>query len=160
MKKVNKNMEYLIFNINKIKCDNIKINPEKLFEILFPPFKEVFDCIVIDYRNEIFEKNLNFDNILYTHYDRTGYEANSNEVRINDFVEQCNINELMKLAEVVIESWKNKLKKEFPNYNFYIIVSVSDENIVLRFHKKRENEPTWLAEDLEKYSEAIMLIAI
>ncbi len=154
-------MSNLQNSISELECCDIKVNPKDLFNILFPKCKEVFECIIIDQNDEIFEEKINFPRIISMYGDRTGYEASCNEIRINDYVESTNISNLLQMGKIAMESWENKLKMDYPEHKFSIILSVNDENVTLRFHKRRDNEKPWLKEDLEGYKdEAIILSEI
>lgn len=143
----------------KLKKDEvIKINTDNLSKIMIPNLKEVHNCIIIDMNNEINEENINFKRILSMFKDRTGYEASCNEIRINDYIEYYNPIAVLQFAEIIMDTWRYKLKMDYPQYKFCIILNFSEEYVTIRFHIIRENESSWLKADLDKYEhEAIMV---
>ncbi|CAM2897755.1 hypothetical protein HAHI6034_01790 [Hathewaya histolytica] len=125
---------------------------------MIPNFKEVHDCIIIDMNNEINVENVNFKRILSMFRDRTGYEASCNEIRINDYIDYSDEIGILQLAEIIVDTWKYKLKIEYPQYKFCIILSFREGYVTMRFHVIRENENSWLKADLDEYkNEAIMV---
>ncbi|AVQ47802.1 hypothetical protein C7M60_18785 [Clostridium botulinum] len=90
--------------------------------------------------------------------DRTGYEASCNEIRINDYVDVYDDYNILSLSKVIIQAWKYKLKTEYPEYKFLIILAYREGYATLRFHVFRENEGTWLVNDLNAYKEEAILV--
>ncbi|HAG42625.1 MAG TPA: hypothetical protein DCL31_03625 [Clostridium sp.] len=108
--------------------------------------------------NGIKEENINFKRILSMFGDRTGYEASCNEIRINDYIDCSDEFSVIQLAEIIMDTWKYKLKTEYPKYRFCIILSFIEGYATLRCHVVRENESPWLKDDLDEYEyEAIMV---
>ncbi len=158
MIKTNKNMKKLLEKVKIEKEQLIEINPDKLSKIMIPNFKEVYNCVIIDMNNEVKEENINFERILSMFGDRTGYEASCNEIRINDYIDYSDEFAVIQLAEIIMDTWKYKLKIEYPKYGFCIILSFSEGYATLRCHVVRENESSWLKDDLDEYKdEAIMV---
>lgn len=156
--RTNKNMIDLLEKAKIKKEGVIKINTDNLSKIMSPNFKEVHDCIIIDMNNEIKVENLNFKRILSMFRDRTGYEASCNEIRVNDYIDYSDEIAVLQLAEIIMDTWKYKLKTEYPQYRFCIILSFTEGYVTMRFHVIRENEISWLKADLDEYKdEAIMV---
>lgn len=154
----NKNMIDLLEKAKNKKEEVIKISTDNLYKIMSPNFKEVHDCIIIDMNNEIKVENANFKRIISMFRDRTGYEASCNEIRINDYIDYSDEVAVLQLAEIIMDTWKFKLKTEYPQYRFCIILSFSEGYATMRFHVIRENESSWLKTDLDEYKdEAIMV---
>ncbi|GKX67000.1 hypothetical protein [Inconstantimicrobium mannanitabidum] len=156
--RTNKNMIDLLKKAKIKREEVIKISTDNLSKIMSPNFKDVHDCIIIDMNNEIKVENVNFKRILSMFRDRTGYEASCNEIRINDYVDYSDEVAVLQLAEIIMDTWKYKLKTEYPQYRFCIILSFSEGYVTMRFHVIRENESSWLKTDLDEYKdEAIMV---
>ncbi|GAA0086292.1 hypothetical protein UT300007_27310 [Clostridium sp. CTA-7] len=156
--RTNRNMIDLLEKAKIKKEEVIKINTDNLSKIMIPNFKGVHDCIIIDMNNEIKIENVNFKRILSMFTDRTGYEASCNEIRINDYIDYSNEVAVLQLAEIIMDTWEYKLKTEYPQYKFCIILSFSEGYVTMRFHVVRENESSWLKADLDEYKdEAIMV---
>lgn len=155
---MNKNMKSLLEKVKIEKEGLIKINPGKLSTIMLPRFKEVYDCIIIDMNNEIKEENINFKRILSMFGDRTGYEVSCNEIRINDYIDYSDEFAVIQLAEIIMDTWKYKLKSEFPKYRFCIILSFSEGYATLRCHAVRENEGSWLKGDIDEYKDSAIIV--
>lgn len=147
--------------LEKVKIEKeglIKIHPDKLSTIMLPRFKEVYDCIIIDMNNEIKEENINFKRILSMFGDRTGYEASCNEIRINDYIDYSDEFAVIQLAKIIMDTWKYKLKSEFSKYRFCIILSFSEGYATLRCHSVRENECSWLKDDIDEYKDSAIIV--
>jgi hypothetical protein len=156
--RTNKNMMDLLEKVKVEKEEVIKISTDNLSKIMNPNFKKVHDCIIIDMNNEIKVENVNFKRILSMFRDRTGYEASCNEIRINDYIDYSSEVAVLRLAEIIMDTWKYKLKTEYPQYRFCIILSFSESYATMRFHVIREEESSWLKTDLDEYKdEAIMV---
>ena len=156
--RANKKMRDLLEESKIKKEEVIKISIDNLSKIMSPNFKEVHNCIINDINNEINVENVNFKRILSMFGDRTGYEASCNEVRINDYIDYSDEAAVLQLAEIIMDTWKYKLKAEYPQYRFCIILSFSEGYVTMRFHVIRENESSWLNADLDEYKdEAIMV---
>lgn len=156
--RTNKNMIELLEKANIKKEEIIKIKTDNLSRIMIPSFKDVHDCIIIDIDNELNVENVNFKRILSMFGDRTGYEASCNEIRINDYIDCSDEITVLQLSQIIMETWKYKLRAEYPKYKFCIILSFSEGYATIRFHVVRENENSWLKADLDEYkNEAIMV---
>ena len=156
--RTNKNMVDLLEKA-KIKNEEvIKISTDNLSKIINPKFKEVHDCIIIDVNNEIEVENINFERILSMFRDRTGYEASCNEIRINDYIDYSDEVAVLQLAEIIMDTWKYKLKTDYPQYRFWIILSFSEGYVTMRFHVIRENERSWLKADLDEYTDEALMV--
>ncbi|KHD36729.1 hypothetical protein NL50_09405 [Clostridium acetobutylicum] len=156
--RTNRNMIDLLEKSKIKKEEAIKINIDNLSKIITPNFKKVHDCIIVDIDNEIKVENVNFKKILAMFKDRTGYEASCNEIRINDYIDYSDEIAVLQLGKIIMNTWKYKLKTEYPQYSFSIILSFSEGYVTMRFHVIRENESSWLNTDLDEYKdEAIMV---
>lgn len=151
-------MKCLLEKLKSEKEDFIQINPEKLSKIMLPNFKEVYDCIIIDMNNEIKEENINFKRILSMFGDKTGYEASCNEIRINDYIDNSDEFAIIKLAKIIMESWKYQLIAKYPKNKFCIILSFCEGYTTLRCHVIRKNESSWLKGDLDEYSDEAIIV--
>ncbi len=129
----------------------------KLLMILNPIIKDVNGCLIIDNHSEIDIEKVNFDRILRMHGDKTGYEASSNEIRVNDFIDGDSIDfrSVLALGINILDVWSINLKRDYPNNRFCLMVTCGDDSVILRFHQVRDDENMWLVEDLEKYNEAV-----
>jgi len=57
-----------------------------------------------------------------------------------------------------MDTWKYKLKSEFPQYRFCIILSFSEGYATLRCHAVRENEGSWLNGDMDEYKDSAIIV--
>jgi hypothetical protein len=128
--------------------------------VVSPIFVEVEDCVLIKDENEDI-KELNMNLITKAYGDKTGFEASNNHIHISQYVDdgyRSPIKEL-KLAMYILDAWKIKLKTDFPEYKFHLILSYDGKESTLRFHKYREDEGFWLIiDDLDGYEEEAILI--
>ena len=161
--RTNKRMDLLIGDMHNNTTSNIRVNLSQLLKLLDPTFKNVHGCLIIDNNNENEPSEVNFERILKIHSDKTGYEASCNEVRINDFIESedIEIRDLLSIGFTILDIWALKLKKSYPSSQFCLIISCHEKNVFIRFHQVRENEQSWLLDELEKYKDtAIAVITV
>ncbi|WP_460263628.1 hypothetical protein [Clostridium sporogenes] len=158
MIRTNKLMERLLENLIERDKNLIKVKVGNISTILFPNLIKVHDCIIVDIEKEVTEEDINFKEIISMYGDRTGYEASCNEIRINDYVDFYDDYNILSLSKVIIQAWKYKLKTEYPGYKFLIILAYREGYATLRFHIFREDEGTWLLNDLNVYKEEAILV--
>lgn len=157
----NKQMGILFEKMEKCHTNNMMlINPENLFLLFDPPFKEVCDCILItNVDAKQIEKN--FTNILNVYMDKTGYEASNTETRINDFfANKLSVTEGLKIAMLVVNTWKLKIKSLNSSIPICFILSVNDGIVELRCHKVRKSEGLWIDTDLSNYKDCAIAYTI
>ncbi|MGG1221017.1 hypothetical protein ABE236_26675 [Priestia endophytica] len=156
MRYMNKSMK----QINKDIFDEINIEAVDISgieNIVTPNIVNINECYILDLENELSSKNINWNRLMKMHGDRTGYEASCNELRINDYVDDNKTrDEILIYGLRSLHSWKDKLKRDYPNQKFVLILSVNEKFVTLRFHAKREGE-NWLSSDLERYQESILV---
>lgn len=134
--------------------EKLKLNVNHLNELFSPSFKKVRDCIIMSKESlEILEKY--FDVVMDELYmNKTEYEATSSEVRINDyFKNKISMETGTKIALLVIKMWALQLKELDPNAIFCFIMSSDKERVEIRFHKLRDEEPKYVADDIDSYKD-------
>lgn len=136
-------------------AEKLEMDVCHLRKLFSPPFQKVRDCILISDKNrDILEDH--FDTALGMYMDKTGYEASSSETRINCFFKnKLSMKTGTKIALLVIHLWSAQLKILDPDSVFCFILSSNTERVEVRFHKKRDNESSWLNEDIESYKGAM-----
>ncbi|MDF9825369.1 hypothetical protein M2475_001824 [Breznakia sp. PF5-3] len=155
--KSNKKFRSILANINhkvedayliNMKMDNLK----KLFN---PRFENIYGCIV--FKNQNINLSIDdFNRLLKIYNDKTGFEANNNEIRVNDYIENdITVDESLEIALLLIDNWSLKLKKIDMKSEFCFIISCEPPYTTLRFHKVREDEALWISEELEKFDQPI-----
>lgn len=158
MIKMSSKMESLL---DKMKDYNdIKINTIKLKEVLFPRIVEIHECLIIDNKWEINEDEIKFEFIKKMFGNRTMYEISCNEVCMNYYVEPNDNLYVAQIGIVVMDAWKYRLKAEYPNDKFCIIMEVSDTHTILRFHKFREGEGGIIGNNLENNTENAIIVEL
>lgn len=156
--KMKKLLEYISDYPN---TEELQLNMQQLKVLFSPPLKRVRDCIIIsDESIDKLEKT--FDNAIKMYMDKTGYEASNTETRINCcFENDISMETGTQIALMVIGIWTLKLKQMEPYSKFCLIMCSNEKHVEIRFHKVRDDESTWLTEDLEGYKdEAIGYIMI
>ncbi len=133
---------------------------QSLLDVIWPDFIEVESCILINWESR---KNvdLNTDFILEMFGDRTGFEASENHIHMIDCANEFVKNPLegLKFALNLLEVWECKLKRDFPHYKFHLILTYDGTDSILRFHKYREEEGSWIKNnDLDGYKEECILV--
>lgn len=133
--------------------DTLKIDVESIEHLFCPPLRKVKDCIIISEKSAE-EIEPYFENAVKMYTDKTGYEAANTETRINCYFKN-KISQLtgVRIARIVLSIWAIRLKELKPKDYFCLIMCSNKERVEIRFHKVRDDEPKWLAEDLEVYKD-------
>lgn len=130
--------------------------PPKFRLFLAGGFKEVEGCVFL---RELFS-GYDHATALPQYGDATGYEASVNAQRIEDYLPRGAARTPTSLA-MIAQSCARLLAESLRAFSmdqFRVVVSVDGTSSTIRFHKIREDEPSWLAPDLEAYSEAILVL--
>jgi len=135
---------------------NVEVNDKilKLCNYIILKTKNIRDYIIFDEKNDLEEKNINYERILKFYGDWTGYEVSCNEIRITDYI-SFKQKEFYMIPHI-LEYLKLGLSKKYGTRKFCIIISIDNDHVILRFHSYRENEGLWISEDLEGYEEPII----
>lgn len=144
---MNEMMELILKGEENQECDS-QID-EIIYEII-DKSKIIRNCIIYDKDGTLKEDNINLSKIIYFFGDWTGYEVSCNEL----------IFERQKILPNYFLSLANKLSyllsQKYVGKKIVIYISLSDDEIELRFHTYREDEGLWLDEDLNKYDKPIL----
>ena len=148
----NREMKRLLKDIsNNPSVESLKFNFSELYDLFFPKFKKVKDCIIIS-KKSVDELEMFFDRSVKACQDKTGYEAYSSDTRIDCYFEdKVSMMAGTQIALIALEVWALRLKQMDPNSKFCLIMYSNENRVEIRFHKVRENEIKWLADDLEGY---------
>ena len=148
----NREMKRLLKDIsNNPSVESLKFNFSELYDLFFPKFKKVKDCIIIS-KKSVDELEMFFDRSVKACQDKTGYEAYSSDTRIDCYFEdKVSMMAGTQIALIALEVWALRLKQMDPNSKFCLIMYSNEDRVEIRFHKVRENEIKWLADDLEGY---------
>ena len=148
----NREMKRLLKDIsNNPSVESLKFNFSELYDLFFPKFKKVKDCIIIS-KKSVDELEMFFDRSVKVCQDKTGYEVYSSETRIDcHFEGEVSMMAGTQIALIALEVWALRLKQMDPNSKFCLIMYSNENRVEIRFHKVRENEIKWLADDLEGY---------
>lgn len=133
-----------------------KVNIESLKKICFPSFKRVYDCVVISDK-ETDELEASFEKAIRINQDKTGYEANKSETCISHFMNSSDngLPELLHIALLIVPIWRVQISRLYMESQICFIITCNEEEVILRYHLVRKEEPNWLADDLEKYAEPV-----
>jgi len=155
-------LEKLLEALNSYKSsNNFVFEIQHLKELLSPDFVSVYDCILISKKSvEVLEQS--FNKAIEMYGDRTGYEASNTEMRINDYIDNENLNiyDILSLTMLILDCWSAKLKQIDCEAKFCFIISCDSPYVTLRYHKFRETEGTWLLEDINQYEGAVGYLII
>lgn len=157
----NRKMKELLGNMNtSLDKEVLQLNLQNLKELIFPPFKQVKDCVIIS-KKSIDMLEIAYDKSVELNMDKTGYEAGSSETRINTYFENnISMEAGTQIALIVLEIWALELKELQPDSKFCLMV-FSDENCVeIRFHKIHERENMWMDEEIEHYEDGAVGYAL
>jgi hypothetical protein len=90
--------------------------------------------------------------------DRTGYECFINHIHIDDYVSDDLVNQSIRYASKVLHKW-NEQKFEGDLVSVVVLnKNLDSDGATVRFYHKRENEPSWLSDDLDGTDDAILEI--
>jgi hypothetical protein len=143
-----------------VNIPHMEISNEKLQKLLSSEVVEWDGCILLEVVNDLNGLGTHFEPNEY-YQDRTGYEAFCNHIHLNDYfpeIEECPLQSLI-LALRILETWKSKLRRNFPSMKFHLILSHDEYGSVLRFHKYRPEEGAWLnVDNINGYTEEGILL--
>ena len=148
----NREMKRLLKDIsNNPSVESLKFNFSELYDLFFPEFKKVKDCVIIS-KKSVDELEMFFDRSVKACQDKTGYEVYSSETRIDcHFEGEVSMMAGTQIALIAIEVWALSLKQLDPDSKFCLIMCSNEDRVEIRFHKVRENEIKWLADDINSY---------
>ena len=148
----NREMKKLLKDIsNNPSVENLKFNFSELYNLFFPKFKKVKDCVIIA-EESVDELEMFFDRAVKACQDKTGYEAGCTETRIDcHFEGEVSMMAGTQIALIVLEVWALRLKQMDPDSKFCLIMSSNEDRVEIKFHKIRKNEIKWLADDIDSY---------
>ena len=148
----NREMEKLLKDIsNNPSVESLKFNFSELYDLFFSKFKKVKDCIIIS-KKSVNELEVFFDKVMEKYKYKTWYEAVNTDTRIDCYFEgKVSMMARTQIALIALEIWALRLKQIDPDSKFCLIMYSNEDRVEIRFHKVRENEIKWLADDLEGY---------
>ena len=148
----NKEMKKLLKDISDHpSVENLKFNFSELYDLFFPKFKKVKDCIIIaeESTNEL-EKF--FDKVMKSYQYKICYEVDNTDTRIDCYFEdKVSMMARTQIALIALEIWALRLKQMDPDSKFCLIMSSNEDRVEIKFHKIRKNEIKWLADDIDSY---------
>ena len=131
--------------------ENLKFNFSELYDLFFPKFRKVKDCVIIA-EESVEELEVFFDRAIEMSFNKTVYEAGSTETRIDcHFEGEISMMAGTQIALIALEIWALRLKQIDPDSKFCLIMCSNEDRVEIRFHKVREDEGMLLADDLEGY---------
>ena len=131
--------------------ENLKFNFSELYDLFFSKFKKVKDCVIIS-KKSANELEMFFDRAIKMYFDKTDYESSHTETRIDcHFEGEVSMMAGTQIALIALEIWALRLKQMDPDSKFCLIMCSNEDRVEIRFHKVRENEIKWLADDINSY---------
>lgn len=157
IKRFNSKMNEVLENKEAMK-EKIEVDLDCLSELFFPELKKVYDCIIISSEN-LDELEANFESSIEFLGGKNFYEVSETEILMNSYLEDSgkkySLYTLLNLAQMVVYIWQVQLNSLDSDSKFCFIISCDEKRVTLRFHKVREGEPEWLADDLDLYDEPV-----
>ena len=148
----NREMKKLLKEVsNNPSVESLKFNFSELYDLFFPKFKKVKDCIIIaEESTDELEKF--FDRAMEMYKYKAWYETSNTETRIDcHFEGEVSMMAGTQIALIVLEIWSLRLKQMDPDSKFCLIMCSNEDRVEIRFHKVRENEIKWLGDDINSY---------
>ena len=148
----NREMKKLLKDIyDHPSVENLEFNFLELYDLFFPKFKKVKDCVIIA-EESVDELEMYFDKVMKTYKYKTWYEVDNTETRIDCYFEgKISMMAGTQIALIALEIWALRLKQMDPDSKFCLIMCSDEDHVEIRFHKVRENEIKWLADDINSY---------
>ena len=148
----NREMKRLLKDIsNNPSVESLKFNFSELYDLFFPEFKKVKDCIIIS-KKSVNGLEMFFDKAMEMYKYKTWYESSCSDTRIDCYFEgKVSMMAGTQIALIALEVWALRLKQMDPNSKFCLIMCSDEDRVEIRFHKVRENEIKWLADDIDSY---------
>ena len=146
----NREMKKLLKDIsNNPSVESLKFNFSELYDLFFPKFKKVKDCIIIA-EESTSELEKFFDKVMKSYQYKICYEVDNTETRIDcHFEGEVSMMVGTQIALIALEIWALRLKQMDPDSKFCLIMCSDEDRVEIRFHKVRENEIKWLADDID-----------
>ena len=138
---INEKMEKVL-NDEEQECSE---QTTELLKNIVAETKLVRNCMGYDKAGNLKEENIDFDGILEIVGDWTGYEAGCNELRLP--LQSIQPEQYLAFAEGL----GRLLSDTYGGRECAVYLLLVDDEIELRFHTIRENEPLWLDENLDAY---------
>ena len=133
--------------------ENLKFNFSELYDLFFPEFKKVKDCVIIS-KKSVNELEMFFDRAMEMYKYKIWYEFYNAETRIDcHFEGKVSMKAGTQIALIALEIWAIRLKQIDPDSKFCLIMFSDEDHVEIRFHKFREDEGMILADDLESYQD-------
>ena len=148
----NREMERLLKDIsNNPSVESLKFNFSELYDLFFPKFKKVKDCIIIaEESTDELEKF--FDRAMEMYKYKAWYETSNTDTRIDCYFEdKVSMMARTQIALIALEIWALRLKQMDPDSKFCLIMSSNEDRVEIKFHKIRKNEIKWLGDDINSY---------
>lgn len=160
----------MVFIMNKSMCNLFKMPLDKeelsclaaplISEVFTPKLINIHGCIIINNADEdISLTDEQFAKVVKMHTDRTGYEASCNDIGLNYyFSEKTSIRAMLETSHAIATCWQQTIMNFDPQKQHCIIIGCIDESITMRFHSIWPDEPLWIHDDIENYSEAVAYV--
>lgn len=128
--------------------------PADFRSLLDAGFREVDGCVFL---RELFKAD--DASALPSFRDATGFEASINKVHLESFLDRDVAHDPPSLAEIAHASSRELSARLqlFSQTPFRVIATVQGKHCTIRFHKLRTGE-SWLVDDLEAYTEAVLVM--
>ena len=148
----NREMKKLLKDVsNHPSVESLKFNFSELYDLFFPKFKKVKDCVIIA-EESTYELEKFFDRAIEMSFNKTVYEAGCTETRIDcHFEGKVSMMAGTQIALIALEIWALRLKQIDPDSKFCLIMFSDEDRVEIRFHKFREDEGMILADDIDSY---------
>ncbi len=151
LERMNRQMQVLISDHEKPPTASLN---DKLSAILEEGLVELQNCIVL----ARFKDSASHVTVADCH-DETGYECFLNHLHIGDYAKGASLAEQLGQGQLFMSELARMLKTLYPHFSFQLILSCSESECTVRFHKLRANQ-NWVG-DLEGYKEeALFLITV
>lgn len=147
MIKMNENMKILLETGEKGEC-NLQI--DTILNEVINKTKLLKDCIIYDEDDSLKEDKIDFSRILQFAGDKTGYEVSCNELIFGK--QEITSNKYLELANKLCYL----LSVKYGEKRFAVYISVYDDYVELRFHTCRNEEHSWLVDNLDEYDIPIL----
>ncbi|WP_285945627.1 hypothetical protein [Thomasclavelia cocleata] len=150
---MNKKMQRIY---KKAITSKITLELSEYTQLFFPCIKKIYDCVILSCDNQK-DLETKFESKIKFLGSKEYYEVSENEILVNMYLKETDsVLEGVQLSIIAIELWKEQLKILCKGDKFCYIMSCDEmKNIILRFHKIRNDSDLWVDRNVQNYKEAI-----
>ena len=150
----NREMKKLLKDIyDHPSVENLEFNFLELYDLFFPKFKKVKDCVIIA-EESVDELEMYFDKVMKTYKYKTWYEVDNTETRIDcHFEGEISMMAGTQIALIALEIWALRLKQIDPDSKFCLIMFFDTFKAKDSSNSPAAKSQSWIRKDWKHYKD-------